>query len=284
MAYNTRGTQILGNFDFCSAPPRTIGANLFNSEFQNVASDGSSGTTPPLQLGTVFTTYDGKAFKYVELADTTALAEGDLIIPYTNSASGTSAATSATDSTVVTATMASVLANQYRGGYLSCTVGTGLGQTRRIVGNTATTSGSVTFYLERAFGTALASATVIAHHPYRVKKLPGSLTGGQPIHGVSFGTITAATAANGQYNGGVSYFGWMQTGGHCSRINFKGNTIAATANQSLGLVASDTAGQAIQWVTTTTVHQFPFAVMDPTFNAAITAPGSVSGTLVACTG
>jgi len=284
MAYNTRGSQILGNFDFCSAPPRVIGANLFNSEFQNVASDGSSGTTPPLQLGTMFTTYDGKTFKYVELADTTALAEGDLIIPYTNSASGTSAATSSTDSTVVTATMASVLANQYRGGYLSCTAGTGIGQTRRIVGNTATTSGSVTFYLERAFGTALASATVIAYHPYRVKKLPSSLTGGQPVHGVSFGAITAATAANGQYNGGVSYFGWMQTGGHCSRINYKGNSATAGANQSAGLVASDTAGQAVQWVTTSTVHHFPFAVMDPTYLTGLTSVGSVSGTLVACTG
>jgi len=290
MPYNTRGSQILGNFDFNSAPPRVIGANLSNSEFQNVPSDQSTaitgyGTTAPLKWGTQYTTYDGRVFKYVELADTTALTEGDLIVPYTNSASGTSAATSATDSTVVTATMASVLANQYIGGFLSCTVGTGLGQTRRIVGNTATTSGSVTFYLERAFTTSLASATVIAYHPYRVKKLPGSLTAGVPISGVSYGAIAAATAANGQYNNGISYYGWMQVAGFCERVKFKAavDTVAATATQSLGLVASDTAGSAAQWVATL-ANVIPFGHMVPTFNAAITAPGSVAAWLTNCQG
>lgn len=293
MAYNTRGSQILGNFDFNSAPPRVIGANLANSEFSNVPSDQSTfvsgwGTQPPLMLGTQFTTYDGRVFKYVELADTTALAAGDLIVPYTASAAGTSAATSSTDSTVVTATMASVLAGQYRGGYLLCTVGTGLGQTRRIVDNSATVGGVVTFYLERAYGTALASATVIATNPYRVKQLPASLTGGVPILGVAHHTITAATAANGRYNGGVSYFGWMQTAGFCERIKFTGNTVPASANESLGLVASTTPGTAIQWVKTTTIHLFPFAVMHeswaPSGGSPVQAPGSVSGTLVACSG
>lgn len=293
MAYNTRGSQILGNFDFCSAPPRSIGANLFNSEFQNVPSDQSTfvsgfGTSAPLMIGTQYTTYDGRVFKYIELADTTALTAGDLVVPYTASAAGTSAATSSTDTTIVTATMASVLANAFRGGYLLCTVGTGLGQTRRIVGNTATTSGSVTFYLERPFATALASATVIATNPYRVKQLPGSLTGGVPILGVSYGTVAAATAANGQYNGGISYFGWMQTAGFCERIKFTGNTVPASANESLGLVASTTAGTAIQWVKTTTIHLFPFAVMHeswaPSGGSAVTSPGAVSGTLVACSG
>lgn len=289
MAYNTRGSQILGNFDFCSAPPRTIGANLFNSEFQNVASDGSTGTVSPLMIGTQYTTYDGRVFKYVELAENVALGEGDLIVPYTSSAasSGNSAATSLTDTTIVTATMASVLANQFRGGYLTCTAGTGIGQTRRVVGNTATTSGSVTFYLERPFATALSGGTVTAYNPYRVRKLPSSAVGaGVPVLGVSFGTITAATVVNGQYNGGVSYYGWMQTYGRCERITFSGTTTTtASLTQSLGLVAATSvAGAAIQWVATLQ-NTVPFGHMDQIWATAVSGtPGSVSGILTNCMG
>jgi len=289
MAYNTRGTAFHRNFDFNSHPPAVMGANLSNSEFQNVPSDQSTfitgfGTASPLMLGTQYTTYDGRVFKYMENADTVALTEGMLVVPYTDSALGSAVTTSSTDSTVVTATMVSVLANQYAGGYLCTVTGTGIGQTRRIVSNTATVSGSVTFQLERAFATAVGSTCgAYAYHPYRIRQSPTNTVACQPITGVSYSSIAAATAANGQYNSGISYYGWIQTAGFCERVLTSGAMVAATATVPVSLVPSTVAGKAILQVATL-ANNFPFGTLALPFNRSLSDPGSVSAFLTNCQG
>src|ERR1017187_568852 len=111
---------------------------------------------------------DGNRFRYCHVG--TATNSGLLVGPTTASAGATYAAAtvvapaSATavqseypilpgqvGSHWVQATISSIAANKYQGGYLITTGGTGLGQTYRIVGNTATgTPNSTDLYIQLA--------------------------------------------------------------------------------------------------------------------------------------
>lgn len=292
MANNTRGQVRTDNWDYNAAPSRAIGTNLFNSEYQNVSTTDVAGGFPPLKLGTQFNTYDGRVFRYIESVGQSGfnldLAEGDLLVP-TASFALTAIAVSATDSTILTATSTSqVYANQFRGGYLFLSSATGIGQTRRVVANSAAAaSGTVTIYLDRAFTTAPASSPAgMLWHPYRMIQLPNAAVIGDAISGISYGTITQPASATPFYAGGRSYYGWMQVAGFCEYVKLTGNLVVPVDTRSALLTVSATAGKA-QIVTTgaTADKLAAFGIVPrPVGLGAVTSPGGTPAVLFACQG
>lgn len=287
MADNSRSRYLQDNFDYLCGEPKAMGAGLWLNEFQNAVTDGGVGVYQRLKPGTTSPqTFDGRRFRYVEISGG-AVAEGDLLVPAAH-VGATAAATSATDNLTITCTIGSTIyANQFRGGYMYCSIGTGLGYRRRIVNNQAATSGATaTFQIERPFPTDLSGATLRIWHPHRMIQMPSAATGpGDQVSGVSFGAVSAPVST-GWYAGGTSYYGWMQIAGSCDAIKFTGSIVLETAAIPVGLVpAASVAGTAQQQVVTP-VTQVVFAVMDRCLGITpiISSPGLVSGTLIGCTG
>lgn len=94
----------------------------------------------------------------------------------------------------VEVTIASIAANKYQGGYLITTRGTGLGDTYRIIGNTATdtpATGNLRIQLAEPLKVALTGATglTIATSPYN--DLAASATTSTTVTGVLMSTTTS---------------------------------------------------------------------------------------------
>lgn len=104
-------------------------------------------------------------------------------------------------------TIASIAANKYQGGYLITTGGTGVGQTYRIVGNTATgnpTSTTLYIQLAEALQVAVTPATGIIIVQSMFTDLAASATSVATVTGVLMGTTTS-----------TNLWAWVCTRGIC---------------------------------------------------------------------
>ena len=106
----------------------------------------------------------------------------------------------------IEATIASIAAHKYQGGYLMTTGGTGLGQTYRIVDNTATgtpASGNIRIQLAEALTVAVTPATGVVIVQSMFNDLAYCTTSATTATGVLMGT-TSSTAG---------YYAWVCTHG-----------------------------------------------------------------------
>lgn len=191
-------------------------------------------------LGTRFATDDGRIFTLVQNG-ATALAAGVLVQgPATigaNHAGLTIGAAVATGGTSITATLGgtATTVNQYQGGYLVVSAGTGFGQTLKIASNTATgTSGVVTVVVEDPLSNNIAvsdSKVTLTLSPYGGSNGTAITTHGVIIApsgtstglllGVTPGPIAASTST-------VANYGWVQNKGPIACL------AAGTATAGLG--------------------------------------------------
>ena len=154
---------------------------------------------------------DGNRFRYCHVG--TATNSGLLVGPTTASAGATYGAGLVVASTTATAvqaeypilpgqvgshyvqfTIASIAANKYQGGYFITTGGTGLGQTYRIVGNTATgTPNSTDLYIQLAealqVAVTAATGTIIVGSMFT--DLAAATTSATQVTGVLMATTTS---------------------------------------------------------------------------------------------
>lgn len=190
----------------------------------------SSDVSLVTQVGQPFQTADGKVVVLVQNGGT-ALVAGRLIqSPASIGANhtGLTLSTAAIGATQITATLGgtAVTANQYQGGYLVISAGTGAGQTLRIASHPAqsSTSGTVVLTLEAP----LSVATLTADSK-------GSLT--LPQYGsrngtdfTTFGVVVCPTTATGQVIGATIYpipastatiasYGWIVKNGSVGILN-----------------------------------------------------------------
>lgn len=210
----------------------------------------STSTDQSLQtmVGSIFDTSDGRTFVLVQNAGT-ALAQGKVVQGPAAIGNHQSLVTStaAVGDTTITVTLGGTLvtANQYAGGYLTFSEGTGLGQTLKIASHPAqsTTTGTVLLTLEDPIQVATATASTksfLSMNPYGslngtdfrtdgVVVCPTTLTG--QVLGVSTYPIAASTAT-------VPTYGLIQTHGLCNTLNRANTTIGL----NLGTSSSTTAG------------------------------------------
>jgi len=154
---------------------------------------------------------DGNKFRYCHIG--TATNSGLLVGPTTSSAGATYAAGTVVASASATAvpqeypilpgqvgshyvqfTIASIAANKYQGGYLITTGGTGLGQTYRIVGNTATGNPNSTdlyIQLAEALQVAVTPATGTIIVGSMFTDLAAAATSATQVTGVLMATTTS---------------------------------------------------------------------------------------------
>lgn len=123
----------------------------------------------------------------------------------------------------VEVTIASIAANKYQGGYLITTRGTGIGDTYRIVGNTATdtpATGNLRIQLAEPIKVALTGATglTIATSPYN--DLAASATSATTTTGVLMSTTTSS-----------NLYAWVCTRGIVGCT--EDNTVTIVAGQQL---------------------------------------------------
>jgi len=238
MAYDTN-TQPFVNAPYLwnAAEGGGIHEYVYESRLQNMAIGGLgkifSGSNL-IELGSVYRTFDGRVFRLVENVDSSAFAEGTILSPYEVNSTSLTLVTSSDGKSV--SGLSGLTVGAWRGGYIYQSAGTGEGQTRRIVHNTADT-----VYVERAFTTAPSggSCAVRLWHPYRCIVAAGSAATQRPC-GVSIGTVTAVASSGRFVAGGTSYIGWMQTKGLCEKVLVAS---AINANAQM-LIMSGTAGQA----------------------------------------
>ena len=217
-------------------------------------------------VGSKFTSGDGREFVLVQNGDT-ALTAGHIIqTPAVVSANfvGLSPATTSTTGYLaglgpIAATIGgkviqlatgatAVLANQFAGGFLNVVESTGIGQTLKIVSNTAAaTTAAFSVVLEDPFTTATASTSrySLTLNPYGSKNgtylyshgvivSPASTLTGVPV-GATCYPIPATTAT-------VLSYGLLQTKGPCAL--YAGATVAIGIDVC---VPDDTAGQVLTY-------------------------------------
>lgn len=168
-------------------------------------------STPRYAAGYLVERADGNRFRYVNVG--TATNQGKLVGPTTSSGGATYGAITvvapasgvivpqeypvtpgAVGSHYIQATIASIAANKYQGGYIILTGGTGLGQTYRIVGNTATgTPTSTTLYIQlaEALQTAVTANTGVIIVPSMFTDLAATATTSPQVTGVLMATTTS---------------------------------------------------------------------------------------------
>lgn len=213
--------------DFKSSP-----INLFGVSGLTNQADSSLATL----TGSRFSSADGRQFALVQVG-ASAIVSGVLVQgPATIGANHiglavvSAAATGATAITVTNGGTATT-ANQYQGGFAVISAGTGIGQTLRILGNTATgTSGNTVLSLEDPLSVnidtstskvtltlpAYGSANGVAITTHGVIIAPSGTATGQEI-GVTVGPLAASssTAAN---------YGFIQTKGPVACLSAGGGT------------------------------------------------------------
>ncbi len=179
---------------------------------------------------------DGNKFRYCHIG--TATNQGQLVGPTTSSGGATYGAAvcvapaSATvvpqeypitpgsvGSHYIQVTISSIAANKYQGGYIVLTGGTGLGQTYRIVGNTASgnpTSGTLYIQLYEALQTAVTASTGVIIVPSMFTDLAATATTSPQVTGVLMGTTTS-----------TNLWGWVCTHGIVGCAEDSTNAITA---------------------------------------------------------
>ena len=212
---------------------------VYESRLQNMAVGAlgklySGSNMPDLGSFLPYRTADGRVFRLWELHGTDALAEGNLVSPYESLAVSITAVTASDGKSV--AGFSSLVVGAWRGALLHAYTGTGQGQTRRVVHNSATV-----VYVDRAFATAPAGTVVFDFtHTTKVVISPASAAKQRPV-GVSIGTVTAMASSGRHVAGGTTYIAWFQTKGTCEKVLMA----SALAADACNLIMSTTAGQAI---------------------------------------
>lgn len=193
----------------------------------------SNDTSLATLVGSKYDTSDGRTFALVQNAGT-ALVSGVLVqgpVAIGANHTGLACSTAAIGATQVTVTMGGTAAttNQYQGGFLVISAGTGIGQTLRIASHpSATSSGTCVITLEDPLKVATLAAdskATLVLPPYGsangadvrtsgVVVCPTTLTG--PVIGVTVSPIAASTST-------VPSYGFIQTSGTVACLN-QGNT------------------------------------------------------------
>lgn len=120
-------------------------------------------------------------------------------------------------------TIASIAANKYQGGYLITTRGTGIGDTYRIIGNTATdtpATGNLRIQIAEPLKVALTGATGLTIATSIYNDLAASATSATTATGVLMSTTTAA-----------NLWAWVCTRGIVGCV--EDNTVTVVAGQQL---------------------------------------------------
>lgn len=192
--------------------------------------------TPKFPVGQGFTRADGSVFRYAYYG--TATNAGNLVGATTASGGATyaaaivvapaSAVAVAAESPIlpgqvgshyVEVTIASIAANKYQGGYLITTRGTGVGDTYRIIGNTATdnpATGNLRIQLNEAIKVAFVASTGIIIVPSSFNDLADTTTTATQVAGVSMSTTTS-----------TNLWGWVCTRGVVGCQEDGTNTVVA---------------------------------------------------------
>lgn len=172
-------------------------------------------TTPRYALGIMINRQDGNCYAYSHFGDTVTrgmvvsqdLSESSLV-DTDNIVVAPASAQTVTDGTIgnkfIEITLASITADQYAGGYLVITAGTGIGYTYRIRGNTATgnpASGNLRLELYDKLQVALDATSDIAIHGAKHSNLEGATLTDFAVQGVA-----CANFVDGEY-------GWIQNKG-----------------------------------------------------------------------
>lgn len=185
--------------------------------FKQISSQevNATSTTQRHELGSIGATADGRIFRYV-LNGGVALSAGKLTAAQAkvaNHTNITAAAAAAVGDKVITATLGATAAtaDQYRDGYLVVVDVAGTGQALRIAGNSAaSSSGTVTVYLQDPLNTALTTSSKVSlvYNPWSGVVISPSATG---VAQVATGVPQLAVAA--------SAYAWVQTGGLASVLS-----------------------------------------------------------------
>lgn len=234
--------------DFKSAP-----FNLFGVNGGLTSNDPSLATL----CGVTFDSADGRRFAIVQVGGT-AIASGKLVqSPASIGANhtGLTVATAAIGATQITVTLGgtAVTANQYAGGYVVISAGTGIGQTLRIQSHPAqaTTSGTVVLTLEDP----LSVATSVSDSKASLTLPQYGSANGAAI--TTSGVVVCPTTLTGRVIGATIYplaassstvpsYGFIQTKGACGVVN--------DANTAIGLdvmPSTNTAGSVMTYVVAT---------------------------------
>lgn len=213
-------------------------------------------SAPKYPVGQGFTRADGNVFRYAHVG--TATNAGQLVGPTTASGGATygAAVVVASASAIVEqaeyplqpgqvgshyveVTIAAIAANKYQGGYLIVTRGTGLGETYRIVGNTATNTpatGNLHIKLAEPIKVALTATTGVIIVPSIFTDCTVSATTSTQVAGVLMSTTTS-----------TNLWAWICTRGVVACAEdatipvTAGNQITASANTagSYGVLANN---------------------------------------------
>lgn len=179
-------------------------------------------TAPKFPIGQGFQRADGNIFRYAYYG--TATSAGNLVGQTTSSGGATyNAVTVVAPASAVSVaaeypilpgqvgshflevTVASIAANKYQGGYLVTTRGTGVGDTYRIIGNTATdtpATGNLRIQLAEAIKVAFVASTGTIIVPNAFNDITDSATTSTMACGVSMSTTTS-----------TNLWGWVCTRG-----------------------------------------------------------------------
>lgn len=216
----------------------------------------STDTSLATLVGSRFDTSDGREFVLVQNGGT-ALVSGNLIqAPASIGANHTGLAlsTAAIGAKTISVTMGGTIctANQYAGGYIVISAGTGLGQTLKIASHPAgASSAAVVFTLEDPLSVATSSSDSkgsLTLNPYGSAKGTDVSTHGVIISpttatgksvGVTVYPIPASTAT-------VPSYGFIQTKGVVGCLNIGGTAIGLDV-----MAGSGTAGSVITYVVAT---------------------------------
>lgn len=204
-------------------------------------------SAPKYALGYLIERADGSRFRYVQVSG--AVNAGKLVGPTTASGGATygAAVVVAPASAVVVpaeypilagqagshyveVTIASIAANKYEGGYLITTRGTGLGDTYRIVGNTATNNpatGNLRIQLFEALKVAIDQTTGIIIVPSMYTDVATSSTSTPQVTGVLMATTTSTL-----------FYAWVCTRGVVGCTEENGLTVTAGAQLTPSRVTS----------------------------------------------
>jgi len=204
--------------------------------------------SPKYPAGQGFTRADGNVFRYAHVG--TAANAGQLVGQTTASGGATYGAAVVVASASATAepsenpilpgqvgshfvelTISSIAANKYQGGYLVTTRGTGLGETYRIIGNTASgtpTTGVLHVRLAEPIKVALTATTGIIIVPSIFTDLAASATTSTTVTGVLMSTTTS-----------TNLWAWVCTRGVVGCV--EDNTVPVTAGNQI-VASGNTAG------------------------------------------
>lgn len=232
---------------------KSAGMSLFGINGGNTTTTDNSLST---ELGASYLSADGRVFTLVQVG-ATAIVSGVLVQSPASIGSthtGLTLSTAVIGATTITATLGAtaVTANQYAGGYLVISAGTGIGQTLRIASHPAAAlSSTVVLTLEDP----LSVATLTSDSK-------GSLT--LPQYGSAngtafstFGVVVNPTTATGRVIGATIYplpastatavsYGWIQTSGACAVLNDSATAIGLDVMPS-----SSVAGAVVTYVVAT---------------------------------